>query len=665
VTAVPAAPRGAALAAAATRLARGDLAGARAAGEAALAGDPDHAGMLQLVGIACCRSGDFAAGANFLARAFALAPDLPRLRPDLANALAVLGDAEVALALCPADGPVELQRLRGYLLQQAGDAAGAAEAYAGVVAAAPADWEIWNNLGNARREMGDAAGAAEALARAVALQPRVGAAWLNYAEALAAAGREADALPAASEAGRLEPRSAAAALTLGRLLRRAGRDAEALAQLERAVRLDPAATGAWLEIGRVRWSLRDEAGAEAAYREALRLDPRDPNAWLELGILFERSSRLEGLPALLDAADAAGVEEQELGYLRALVLRAERRPEAALAAARAAPAEREPERRSALIARLADALGRTGEAFAAFGEMNRASAATPAGRASDPAGYRARIDAMIATATPAWFARWSRDPPPGERPPPVFLVGFPRSGTTLLDTFLMGHPAVHVLEEEPVLQRARDALGDFADLPDLDAAQIARLRAVYFEALDAVAPEAAGKTVVDKLPLNILGAPLIHRIFPGTPIILSLRHPCDAVLSCFMQAFEPNDAMANFLDLGDAAALYDRVFGFWERCRAGLPLNVRAVRYEALIADPEAEMRGLIDFLGLPWDDRLLDHRRTAAARGTIVTPSYAQVTQPLYRRAAGRWERYGGHMADVLPILRPWAERLGYGRCG
>ncbi|HMC92677.1 MAG TPA: sulfotransferase, partial [Allosphingosinicella sp.] len=389
--------------------------------------------------------------------------------------------------------------------------------------------------------------------------------------------------------------------------------------------------------------------------------PAGPLAWLELGILFERSSRIDALPPLLEEATRAGVAGPELGYLRAVVLRREGRLAEALDAVRAAPAEMEPERRAALIARLADSLGRTDEAFEAFAEMNRLGAGT----AADPAGYRSRIDDMIRTAQPSWFVRWTADAPPADRPAPIFLVGFPRSGTTLLDTFLMGHPHVLVLEEEPVLQRARDALGDFARLPDLDAGEIARLRNLYFAALDEIAPEAAGKTVVDKLPLNILGAPLIHRLFPGAPIILSLRHPCDAVLSCFMQAFEPNDAMANFLNLGDAADLYDKVFTFWEQCRAGLPLNVHPLRYEDLVEQPEEEMRALIGFLGLDWDPCLLDHRRTAAARGTIVTPSYAQVTQPLYRAAAGRWQRYRDQMAPVLPVLCPWAERLGYGPCG
>jgi tetratricopeptide (TPR) repeat protein len=665
VTAAAAAGGAETSASVAARLRRGDLAGARAEGEAALAAGADDAPLLQLVGVACCRAGDLTAGAQYLRRAFELEPGLPRLRPDLANALAILGDAEGALALCGEDAEPELQRLRGWLLQERGEAAGAAAAYEKWLSAAPRDWEIWNNLGNARRAAGDAAGAADALGRAVRLRPAVGAAWRNYASALAEIGRFEEAAVAAAEAERLDPADAGAALFLGGVLRQAGRDEEALAAFERAARLAPSDGEPRLEAARVRWSLRDEEGAIAAFREAIALAPQMPLPWLELGILYERSNRLDALPTLLEEAAAAGVEGPELGYLRALLLRREGRLEEALEAARAAPEEVEPERREALIARIADALGRSDEAFAAFTRMNAASAASPPGRAADPAGYRARIDMMIAVASPEFFDRWTPRESGGTRHAPAFLVGFPRSGTTLLDTFLMGHPDAHVLEEEPMLQRAQDALGDFARLPDLSAEETQTVRAAYFEALDAIAPEAGDRLVVDKLPLNMLGAPLIHRLFPGAPIILALRHPCDAVLSCFMQPFEPNDAMANFHDLESAAALYDNVFCFWELCRAHLPLNVHVLRYEALIAEPEAEMRDLIAFLGLEWDPRLLDHRRTAAERGTIKTPSYRQVTQPLYRAAAGRWERYREQMEPVLPTLCGWAERLGYPPCG
>jgi hypothetical protein len=222
-----------------------------------------------------------------------------------------------------------------------------------------------------------------------------------------------------------------------------------------------------------------------------------------------------------------------------------------------------------------------------------------------------------------------------------------------------------VLEEEPILERVGEALGDFAMLPELDANRVRRLRGLYFEELDAFDPAARGKLVVDKLPLNILGAPLIHRLFPDAKFIFAGRHPCDVTLSCFMQNFELNPAMANFLDLGDAARLYDLVLSFWRRSREILPLDVHDVRYEALVEDKEGALRPLLDFLGLPWDDGVAEHQRTAAKRGAISTPSYAQVAQPIYRRASGRWLRYRAEMEDVLPILAPWAEWLGYGPPG
>jgi len=208
-----------------------------------------------------------------------------------------------------------------------------------------------------------------------------------------------------------------------------------------------------------------------------------------------------------------------------------------------------------------------------------------------------------------------------------------------------------------MLDAVARTIGDFVRLPTLDEAETERLRALYFEALGSVDE----RTVVDKQPLNLLAAPLIHRLFPDAKIVFAQRHPCDVVLSCFMQSFAINDAMASFLDLGDAARLYDLVLTFWERCRDVLPLDVHIVRYEALVEDAEGEMRPLLDFLGLPWDEKVLDNEGAAAGRGHVYTASYSQVQEPIYRRAAGRWERYRAQLAPVLPILAPWAEKMGY----
>jgi hypothetical protein len=144
-------------------------------------------------------------------------------------------------------------------------------------------------------------------------------------------------------------------------------------------------------------------------------------------------------------------------------------------------------------------------------------------------------------------------------------------------------------------------------------------------------------------------------------MIFAQRHPCDSVLSAFMQSFVMNDAMASFLTVEDAADLYDAVMSGWFAIRERFDLNVHTVRYERLVEDPEAELRPLVEFLGLEWDNRMLAHTRTAKERGTIITPSYDQVTEPLSTRSVGRWKRYRAQLEPVLPVLLPWAERLGY----
>jgi tetratricopeptide (TPR) repeat protein len=639
---------------------RGDLAAARAEGEALLRTRPGDPALLDLVGTISCHAGDLAGGAEFLRRALTIAPEQLPTRIALANALALMGDAAGAEALCTSDAP-ELLRLRGYLLQSQLRFAEAADCYEQIVVADPTDWEIWNNLGNARRAASDLPGALDALNRARQLRPDLAPIQLNYAMSLAAAGRLEESLEPCARAARLEPRNPVPALELGRLLCNLGRHSEALESLRRAAALAPGEVETQVELGRAHAGLGELAEAEAAYRIALRLRPNHALAFLELGIVLERGNRVDRLEPLLQDAEAQGVPAADLAYLHALRLRSEGRIEEALAAAHHASADVQPERRAQLIGQLADRAGDPATAFEAFREANAIAAKEPAAAAADAEGYFRRVRSLNALVTPHWYASW---PPavPSDRPSPVFLVGFPRSGTTLLETILMGHEEVAVLDEEPILQRVGDILGGFEQLPGLDVAEIARLRTLYFEELDRLLPDAGGKVAVDKLPLNLLRAPLIHRLFPDARIVFAQRHPCDVVLSCFMQSFVINDAMANFLDLGDAARLYDVVLTFWETCRDVLPLAVHTVRYEALVEDLEGDARALLDFLGLPWDAAVLDHSRTARGRGLISTPSYSQVIQPLYREASGRWTRYRAEMAPVLPVLAPWALRLGYG---
>jgi hypothetical protein len=277
------------------------------------------------------------------------------------------------------------------------------------------------------------------------------------------------------------------------------------------------------------------------------------------------------------------------------------------------------------------------------------------------ASYRNTVRRAREVVTQDWVHAWRSEAAPDSRPAPVFLVGFPRSGTTLLDTILMGHPQIEVLEEEPALRKAMTVLDEFEGLPTVTDEHIRAARDVYFETAASVTPLASGKLLIDKNPLTMNLLPLVRRLFPEARVILALRHPCDVVLSCFMANFRLNDGMANFLRLESAADLYDASFGYYEHVQQLMPLPAHVVSYENIVADRARELRTLFDFLGLDWHDAVLDHQATALKRGRIKTASYAQVVEPIYTRSAGRWHNYRKQLEPVLPVLQPWIEKFGY----
>lgn len=207
------------------------------------------------------------------------------------------------------------------------------------------------------------------------------------------------------------------------------------------------------------------------------------------------------------------------------------------------------------------------------------------------------------------------------------------------------------------------ATGVVSESPGLDwpAEIVARAQKAYFDDLARHLPPTSKGLVVDKHPFNMLRLAVLHALFPSAKVIFAQRHPCDVVLSGFMQSFRLNHAMASFLDLADAADLYDAAMEMWMRGRRAVPQAVHTVVYERLVADPGSELRPAVEFLGLDWSDELLDHETTAKGRGLITTASFDQVVQPLSRAPIGRWRRYRKHLEPVLPTLLPWAERLGY----
>lgn len=617
-----------------------------------------------LLGALCCQMGDLQAGIRFLRTAHRDTPADVGVAVNLLRALADADAFEEAQALAEtldprADRSGRLWRVCGYLAQRRGDYAAAEACYEAVVAAFPDDAESWNNLGNARADRGDVAGAVQALTRATELSPAAPI-RLNFAAALVQAGRVEDASAVLSQCAQDFPGDAKPWAELAAIAKQQGRTADAIAALEEAVRRDPANVELHLALASERFEDWDADGAQVAIAEILRLHPNHAEALIMQGLLLEHRNREEELPALLDTARANRSGPAAEAFLEALLCRREKRFAEGLEALSRVPAAVEPIRSAQLAGQFHEGLGAFDEAFASFRRMNELQAADPSDPLARAAATRAALAADDALLTASWIDSWAPLARAQTRRV-AFLLGFPRSGTTLLDTMLMGHPDVQVLEEQPPLRLVEEAAGGLAGLAMLTDEAADRLRDRYYAEVDRLTPHREGALLVDKSPLHLLRLPLIRRLFPDAPVILALRHPCDVVLSCFITNFRLNNAMANFLTLEGAAAFYASAFGYWSKAASLLPGPVHPIVYEAMIEAPEKALRPLFEALGLPWDASVLAHRDTARKRGVISTASYAQVTEPLYRRAVGRWEHYRRHLAPILPTLHPWVERLGY----
>ena len=250
---------------------------------------------------------------------------------------------------------------------------------------------------------------------------------------------------------------------------------------------------------------------------------------------------------------------------------------------------------------------------------------------------------------------------------PVFMIGFPRSGTTLLDTILRSHPMIEVIEEKSSVKKIVNSLNKltnniFEGFNNIKDVNIKGIRKNYFEdLLSYIDHHDKDFIYIDKLPLNIVYIAEILKIFPHAKFIISLRHPCDCILSCYMQNFKLNDSMSNFLNLKDTAVTYDLIMNLLKIYKSKFNFNFYEIKYENLISKFDNEIKNLLGFLELPWNDSVLEYQKTASERERIFTPSYDQVIKPLYLKSAGRWKKYENKLSNVYPILEPWIKEFKY----
>ncbi len=249
---------------------------------------------------------------------------------------------------------------------------------------------------------------------------------------------------------------------------------------------------------------------------------------------------------------------------------------------------------------------------------------------------------------------------------PIFLIGFPRSGTTLLDSILRSHNSIDVLEEKPLVENfirdlEKDINSDFSKLENIKKNFFSKMRNSYFSDRNKYIKFDNDKIYIDKLPLNIVHVAEIFSFFPNSKFILALRHPYDVVLSCFMQYFGANSAMLNFTNLKDTVKLYDLVMNLWLVYFETLPIKVHKIKYEEIVQDFDHTVTKLLSFLELEWSDNVKEFYKTAEKRGIINTPSYRQINQPLYKKSIGRWKNYENEFSEVKHVLDKWIQIFNY----
>jgi tetratricopeptide (TPR) repeat protein len=495
------------------------------------------------------------------------------------------------------------------------------------------------------------------------------------AQALYDDGRFEEAVQLLKRARALAPKDPHVANTLGMCLQALGQTESALKAYDAALRIDPGMAAAHFNRGTVLENLNDIEGARSAYERAAALDanyvePLASLAWLDAQAGDGALARAKGERAL------AHSPSHVLGRM-ALAFADLQQGDLTAAAARLSELSQDPALTSVnrsivlgLIGDLKDAEGRPAEAFTAYQAANAQLKPLNAPRFEVPSqetalGHARRLAAWFEAADPE---PWREAPPARPRAADpkahIFLIGFPRSGTTLLENVLAGHPEVVTLEEKDCLASASEAYLTTSEglerLARISSGEALRQRDAYWSKVRSFGVEPRGRVFIDKMPLASVLLPLVAKLFPNARILFARRDPRDVVLSCFRRRFGMNAAMYQLLTLDGAATYYDAVMRLSQLYRDILPTPQHEVRYESLVEDFEGTVRSACEFLGLEWDQRMSDFAATARSRG-ISTPSAAQLARGLNREGQGAWRRYREQMAPVLPLLEPWVQRFGY----
>lgn len=526
-----------------------------------------------------------------------------------------------------------------------------------ILAAAPNFHPAYHLLGLIAYEVGKLPLAVELIAKAISIEPKVTLYHRNVGEMCRRLGRLDEAVAAGRRATGLAPNDVDAHYNLGLALTDKAQWDDAIHSYRRALELNPGHGLSWNNLGAALEKKGDQTEAEVAYAKAVALNPSHHEAQNNLGALYSEQGRLEDASRCFDEAIKANPNFAEAHFnLSSLKTYREDDPhliclEQNLSQAAAMPMNARIRYWFAL-GKAREDVGRYDEAFAAYAEGNRLQHGL---LPYDEAKADQMLERVIATFSREFFE--ARNNVRGSDKAPIFIVGMPRSGTTLLEQILSSHPAVHgageLINLNQVIMDARPALDELPHFPDfvpeLSAEDFTQIGETYAQQVWQLAPDAL--RITDKMPSNFFYIGMIRLMLPNAKIIHAMRDPMDSCFSNYARLF--NETMEFTYDLGTLGRYYTRYIRLMQHWHEVLPPDsILDLRYEELVADTEGQARRILDYVGLPWDDNCLAFYQN---KRHVKTASVAQVRKPIYKTSVARWRHFAKHLQPLLDIVQDY----------
>ena len=559
----------------------------------------------------------------------------------------------------------------GVTLQEQGKFEGALVAYKKAISIKPNYAEAYNNLGNTLLEQGEPAGAISSYKKAISIDSNYAEANYNMGFALSSINKPEEAIVAYNNAISIKPNYSEAYCNLGNAYKEIGKLNEAIDFYRNAISINPKYAQVYNNLGKVFQEQDKLELAMEAYKKATSLKLEYSEAWTNGAEALEKWNKLDELDDWLKQAHKNfKIVPSDISYFQSKFLWRIKKRKEALKLISTINFKTVSENRKQgflnLKAKCFESSQNFSKAYDCFLEMNLLAKKSNTYLNSNSDKFFANTKNQLEQLKLKLTSRATDSEDNGETISPIFLVGFPRSGTTLMDTILRSHSKIEVLEEKPTVVAAKAAIrkNGYNEIHNkvFSIDIISEARSSYIkEFRKHIKSSDTNSVYIDKLPLNLIEVPLINQLFPSAKFILALRHPFDTILSCWMQDFEINAAMANMVDLDRIVDLYCIAMETFKICRSDYNLNVHTIRYEDLLEDLKGESSALLTFLDLTWETKMEDYRATALKRGRINTPSYSQVSQPIYKEAKYRWVNYKEYLDKYSDQIEPWIQEFGY----